>query len=208
MATSHYDKSVFVNCPFDKRYAPIFNGIVFAIFDSGFVARSSLETSDSSRNRAEIIMDIIQECKFGVHDLSRVQLDTKTRLPRFNMPLELGMFLGAKRFGGQKQKSKSCLILDAEPHRYKISCSDISGQDIKVHKNDIDKAIKMVRNWLADSLKGTGVIIPGGQHIANRYRLFLKEMPALCKKLHLDKNDLEFNDRTTLYEEWLIATTP
>jgi len=47
------------------------------------------------------------------------------------MPLELGIFLGAKRFGGPKQKRKNCLILDREKYRYQQYCSDIAGQDIK-----------------------------------------------------------------------------
>jgi hypothetical protein len=29
---------VFINCPFDHRYKPIFEGIVFAVSDLGFVA--------------------------------------------------------------------------------------------------------------------------------------------------------------------------
>ncbi len=49
-------------------------------------------------------------------------------LPRFNMPLELGIFLGAKRFGSQKQKQKNGLILDREKYRYQSFCSDIAGQ--------------------------------------------------------------------------------
>lgn len=34
------------------------------------------------------------------------------------MPLELGIFLGAKRFGTGEQKKKACLILDRDPFRY------------------------------------------------------------------------------------------
>ena len=36
-------------------------------------------------------------------------LDEETCLPRFNMPLELGVFLGAKRYE-KNQKRKSCLL--------------------------------------------------------------------------------------------------
>lgn len=34
---------VFINCPFDNAYKPIFDAIVFAIYDLGFVARSALK---------------------------------------------------------------------------------------------------------------------------------------------------------------------
>jgi hypothetical protein len=33
-----------------------------------------------------------------------VQLDAANRLPRFNMPLELGLFLGAQEYGSGAQK--------------------------------------------------------------------------------------------------------
>jgi hypothetical protein len=39
---------VFINCPFDNTYKPIFDAIVFAIYDLGFVARSSLEIDDGA----------------------------------------------------------------------------------------------------------------------------------------------------------------
>ena len=39
MPTSVYSDHVFINCPFDDQYKPLFNAIVFAIHDCGFVAR-------------------------------------------------------------------------------------------------------------------------------------------------------------------------
>src|ERR1035441_7728852 len=36
---------VFINCPFDTGYQPIFSAIVFAVYDLGFVARCSLEAT-------------------------------------------------------------------------------------------------------------------------------------------------------------------
>ncbi|HYU25729.1 MAG TPA: hypothetical protein VEO74_11030 [Thermoanaerobaculia bacterium] len=124
---------VFVNCPFDESYRPIFEAIVFAVHDCGYVARCSLEVSDASQVRIEKIAAIIAACKFGIHDISRTELDATTHLPRFNMPLELGLFLGAKRFGSPKQRSKTCLILDVERYRYQKFISDIAGQDIAAY---------------------------------------------------------------------------
>jgi hypothetical protein len=87
-----YTNSVFLNVPFDKTYKPLFDAAVFAIYDCGFVARCAREDEDSSRIRVEKIYDLIAESKYGIHDISRVTLDSKYGLPRFNMPLELGMF--------------------------------------------------------------------------------------------------------------------
>jgi hypothetical protein len=118
MPEPQFEYGVFINCPFDDAYRPLFEAIVFAVQDCGYIARCSLEVTDASQVRIERIAGIIASCKFGIHDISRTELDPATNLPRFNMPLELGMFLGAKRFGPSKHKSKTCLILDVE--RYDI----------------------------------------------------------------------------------------
>jgi hypothetical protein len=94
---------VFINCPFDNRYRPLFNAIVFAVYDLGFLARCSLEEDDAGDFRLSKIERIIEECQFGINDLSAVALDTVTNLPRFNMPLELGLFFGCRRFGPRCQ---------------------------------------------------------------------------------------------------------
>jgi hypothetical protein len=41
---------------------------------------------------------MIGECDYGIHDLSRVEVDAGG-IPRFNMPMELGLHLGARLFG-------------------------------------------------------------------------------------------------------------
>ena len=92
---------VFINCPFDSRYKPIFNAIVFSVYDLGFVARCSLEEDDAADFRLAKIERMIEQCRFGINDISAVALDDATKLPRFNMPLELGLFLGCRRFGAK-----------------------------------------------------------------------------------------------------------
>src|SRR5947207_9896562 len=91
--------SVFINCPFDKQYQPIFDAIVFCIAACGFVPRCTLELTDAGEVRIENIYRLIAQCNHSIHDISRTEVeDQPYRLPRFNMPLELGIFLGAKRF--------------------------------------------------------------------------------------------------------------
>jgi hypothetical protein len=150
-------KDVFINCPFDDTYKPLFDAIVFAVYDVGFVARCALEVDDASEVRLAKITRIIERCAYGVHDISSVGLGAGTNLPRFNMPLELGLYLGCKLFGGGAQRKKACLILDSDPYRYRASISDISGQDIHSHKGDPMRAISEVRNWLASVSKTKGL---------------------------------------------------
>jgi hypothetical protein len=194
-----YDDSVFLNCPFDAEYDPIFHAIVFAIHDCGFVARCALEADDSGDVRIEKILAIIDRCKFGIHDISRTELN-EHGLPRFNMPLELGLFLDARRFGRGKPK-KITLILDTEAYRCKEFCSDISGQDIRVHKKYPAEAIKVARDWLRANRPG--VKIPGGATIATRYGKFEADLPEMRRETQLSEDKLIFVDYISLLIGWL-----
>ncbi|MGH2727542.1 MAG: hypothetical protein ACRDKS_11290, partial [Actinomycetota bacterium] len=142
LATPPYSLSVFLNVPFDDEYRAVFDALVFVIHDCGFVARSAFETDDGTQVRIEKLLDIIGSSKYGIHDISRTELAGPQRLPRFNMPLELGLFMGAKRFGGTRQRDKRGLILDRDRYRYQVFCSDIAGQDIRAHGNSMTTAIK------------------------------------------------------------------
>jgi len=191
MTKLDYNEGVFVNCPFDSDYKPIFDAIIFAVFDCGFIASCTKQEQDASQIRIEKIYNII----------SRTELDEKTNLPRFNMPFELGIFLAAKKFGREEHGKKKCLILDKSPYRYQNFISDISGQDIEAHDNEPEKAIRIVRDWLRNtSLRRT---IPGGHEICRHYRIFIDDLPLMCNDLRLKPMELIFNDYTLLVTEWL-----
>ncbi len=192
---------VFVNCPFDKGYKPIFDAIVFAVTDLGFVARSAREEDDGGEFRLAKIQRIIEQCRYGVHDISAVTLDSTHKLPRFNMPLELGLFLGCKRYGSNRQRYKVSLIFDADLYRYQIFISDIAGQDIHAHGNDVKTAIGELRTWLATASKRTK--LPGGKDIFERYKRFQSDLPALCEELKLEPDEVTFKDLRQIMAAWL-----
>jgi hypothetical protein len=100
----NYDQNVFINCPFDNQYKPLFEAILFAVHRCGYILRCAKEFEDSSSIRIRNIVQLIRESKYSIHDLSRVSLDATEELPRFNMPLELGICYGAINFGNKKQK--------------------------------------------------------------------------------------------------------
>lgn len=60
MATSSIGPSVFINCPFDDDFRPLFNTIVFTLHDCGFEARCSLERGDGAEVRMQKIYQIIE----------------------------------------------------------------------------------------------------------------------------------------------------
>jgi len=184
MDSPEYARSVFINGPFDATYRDIFDAVIFTVFHCGYIARCARELDDASQTRIDKILRMIKECKFGIHDISRTEPDPAYGLPRFNMPFELGIFLGAKSFGTREQKRKNCLILDRERYRYQIFISDIAGQDICAHGDDSEKVISLVRDWLR---KASGrITIPGGSEIKRRYDLFNSELPLMCKRLKLE----------------------
>lgn len=195
-------ESVFLNVPFDKQYQKLFHALVFTVHECGFVARCALEGDDGSEARMDKLCTIIRDSPLGIHDLSRVTLDVANRLPRFNMPLELGIFLGAKRFGQGAQRRKSCLILERERYRYQKFCSDISGQDIRAHANTVSVAIKAVRNWLRAARPN--IPIPGGDVIVERYYRFRLEFPRMCEAERVDRRDPPFLDLRMLVTGWRV----
>ena len=171
-----YNFSVFINCPFDDAYSDLMDCLIFVIQDCGFIPRCALEIIDASQIRIQRISAIIEECKFGIHDISRTELDTRNKLPRFNMPLELGIFLGAKTFGRPEQGRKNCIILDKRMYRYQKFISDIAGQDIYSHNNRSRNLIRVIRDWLS-SMSRSMAIIPSGSIIYKRFGEYKKDLP-------------------------------
>ena len=203
MRSTRYTDNVFINCPFDSAYKPLFDAIVFTVHDCGFIARCALEEEDASQVRIDKIYDIIADCRYGIHDISRTELDANSGLPRFNMPLELGVFLGTKKFGAGDQKRKKCLVLDREPYRYQQFISDIAGQDIREHNNEVEKIVRVVRNWLRTA--SGRQTIPGGNIIWDRYQAFLREWSQMAEEYQLDVEDLIFSDYIFVIGKWLVA---
>lgn len=195
-----YENNVFINCPFDAEYRPIFEALVFAVFDCGFVPRCAYEFPGSGGARIENLVRLVRESKYGIHDISRTEISSTTKLPRFNMPLELGMFLGAMKLGTADQQKKECLIFDRTQYRYRKFISDISGQDIQPHHGSFRTAIKRVRDWL-NAASGPSVSIPGGTAMVRRYEKYLLDLPAQCAALHLKPNELTFSTSCT----WSLA---
>ena len=191
-------KYVFINCPFDNAYLPLFRASVFTVVRCGFVPRCALEIVDGAATRISKIERLIEECPLGIHDISRTELDEVSGLPRFNMPLEHGLFLGARRFGDAVQRRKKCLVLDRERYRYQMFMSDISGQDIEPHGGEVGQVMNCVRTFLNSAKRGRP--LPAGAAIAADYEAFTAVLPELCNRLRLDPAALEYRDFA-----WIVA---
>lgn len=144
---SDFDKNVFVNCPFDDDFRQILLGIVFTIIYFGYTPRLALERADSAESRIEKILGLIEDSKFGIHDLSRIESTKTGEYYRMNMPFELGIDYGCQKLKGGKWQKKKILIMEKERYRFQKAISDLSGSDIKHHNDEVDKAILAVRDW-------------------------------------------------------------
>ena len=194
---------VFINCPFDDQYKPVFNAMVFTVVRSGYRARCALETSDAAENRFGKIIKIISECRYGVHDISRTETDGDPPLPRFNMPLELGLWFGAHHLGRSDQAGKRCIVFDREQYRYLRFMSDIGGQDITAHGADVPTLIKTLAAWLRH-LPG-GIQAGGGQAILQEYETFESLLPVLCAHKKMVPAELLFADFNVLATEYVAS---
>ena len=105
---------------------------------------------------------------------------------------------------GARQREKRCLVLDRERFRYQAYLSDLSGQDIRAHGDDPVKAVRAVRDWLSQ-FTPENVLLPGARKMAERYALFLADLPALLDEVGIERTELIYNDYTTLVVGWIKA---
>lgn len=169
MPAPPFERSVFINCPFDEDFAPLLQAIAFCVTDLGFFPRLAPENADNAANRLDRIVDLVRGSKYGIHDLSRCKSTRADEYARLNMPFELGIDHGASRFGNGPFSEKTILILENERYDYQKSLSDIAGWDIEAHDGDFIKAVRHVRNWLVHHAGAEAV---GAARIQGHYAAF------------------------------------
>lgn len=152
MKTQNYEHNVFINCPFDDKYFDLLQTILFTICYFGFNPRISLEESDSGLSRLDKIVKLIKESKYSIHDLSRLQAKSIDEYYRLNMPFELGIDYGLRKFDPDFDDKRS-LILETNRYEYMKAISDINGFDIKSHADNPIKVIECLRAWFSETVK-------------------------------------------------------
>lgn len=191
--------SVFINCPFDDDFSPLFRALVFTIYRCGFYPRCAMEEDDGLDNRLSKILRIIEDCKYGIHDISRTEINPGG-FPRFNMPFELGLFYACKHFG-TGHGNKIAAIFERTKYSYQQSISDLNGIDTKDHNGDYKILIRKTSTWLATASKRK--TIPGYIIITQDFDQFEMDLPAILDESGLSLEALTFNDLTAIIEDWL-----
>lgn len=124
------------------------------------------------------------------------------------MPFELGLAVGAARFGGGE--GRDFLVMCGATHQDKATLSDMAGQDAKAHDDAPRKLVDCVRNFLAAKKDWNGAI--GGAQIWKRFESFKAQLPAMAAKAGLDRAELNtfeyLNDWLILATRWLPDAAP
>ncbi len=194
-------KNVFINCPFDNRYTPLFRIILFSVLYYGFNPRTALEDSDCVTNRLEKISSLIDVSIISIHDLSRIKSKDKNEYSRFNMPFELGIDFGIRLKGSM---TKKFLILEGEKYSYQKALSDYAGFDVFCHKNDPQELVKIIRDWFVNN-RYTGDIL-GPTALWYKYNDcwgYIYDSLMSRGYTKKDTKNVPYNEYLDLVREWL-----
>lgn len=133
---------VFINCPFDDAYTPVFDALVLVAVAYNFAPVTSAADGDTGIARIERLRDQLRNAPYSLHDLSRCTGEGELNIARMNMPLELGMAMMRQHLGG--------LIEDLGPHTWAALVpedrladrfiSDLAGYDLLEYRGGDDLA--------------------------------------------------------------------
>ena len=183
-----FSKNVFINCPFDYNYIPLLRPLLFTILYLGYNPRIASERFDSGEQRINKICELIEASRFSIHDLSRIRATRRNEFYRLNMPFELGIDFGCRRFKQGEAKNKKCLVLGKEQYRYQQAMSDLSGVDIKRHNDNPEELITQTRNWFVENELGGG---PSPAAIWESFNEFMADFYEQRKKEGFKEKDLQ-----------------
>jgi hypothetical protein len=178
---------VFVNAPFDPAYAPLFEALVFTLFACGYRVSCALEENDSGDIRLDKLAQLIAKSPRSIHDLSRIERGDND-LPRFNMPFELGMAMGARRFGGRSHKSDKIKIMVRERYKLPEYLSDLGGNDPDAHHGDPHKVIRIARDVLHASPHGQ--LLAGPAKLITTFDQFTAALPDIARGAQHEPNEI------------------
>jgi hypothetical protein len=131
-----YEKSVFINCPYDPEFEEMFLAIVFTVAAFGFIPRSARDSEGRADTRIDRITEALANSKYSIHDLSRFTGEGTDNIARFNMPLELGIALALRYERRNDGPGRNWLVLVPGGHQYQRFVSDLAGFDPEPARTD------------------------------------------------------------------------
>jgi len=201
---SNFEKNVFINCPFDSAYKSLLRPLLFTILYFDFNPKIASERNDGAEQRIDKICELIGSSKYSIHDLSRLKSKKKNEFARHNMPFELGIDYGSRRFAEKHLGEKKFLVLGNKDHDYSIALSDLAGIDIKNHGDNAEQIIFEVRKWFVETVGLTKLKPP--TVIFNDFINFMADFDAERRKEGFKDKDIyemPIPEFTLFIKEWL-----
>ncbi len=200
-----FETNVFINCPFDDDYTLLLQPLLFTILYLEFNPRIATERSDSGEQRIDKICEMIESSKYSIHDLSRLQSKKKKEFYRLNMPFELGVDYGCRKFANNHHKDKRFLVLEKNRYDYAKAVSDLSGVDIKNHEDTPIKISRIARNWLAGFAAEKSIDAPA--IVWEKFNFFMQNFAEERMKQGFSKDDIyemPTSEFTGYIKDWIL----
>lgn len=167
MALARPIAKVFLNIPYDGGFEDLYLAYLVGLTLLGLDVHATLAVPDDGRlNR---IIKLIEQADVSIHDLSRIE--TSRGIPRFNMPLELGLALYRS---AAAKRAHRVFVFEKKAYRAQRSTSDINGLDPQIHRGNPKGVMVCLRNIL----RGSGDTITVPQMLAC-YRTVKKLVPEI-----------------------------
>jgi hypothetical protein len=160
-------ESVFLNIPYDPPFEDLYLAYIVGLTQLGLQIRVALAVPN--QGRLATIIDLIEKSDFSIHDLSRVEISHG--VPRFNMPVELGLALYRSHMTKGKHR---VFIFEKQAQRAQRSTSDVNGIDPQIHKGTAKGVMCVLRNIFRQA--GDTITVP---EMLASYRAVKRKLPEL-----------------------------
>jgi hypothetical protein len=167
MARPRRVESVFLNIPYDPAFEDLYLAYIVGLTQLGLEIHAALAVPN--QGRLDTIIDLIERSDFSIHDLSRIELTHG--IPRFNMPLELGLALYRSRTTKGKHR---VYVFERKSYRMQRSTSDVNGIDPQIHHGRSKNLMIGLRNLFRQA--GNVTTVP---EMLQSYRAVKKKLPAI-----------------------------
>jgi hypothetical protein len=162
-------ESVFLNIPYDDDFEDLYVAYIVGLSQLGL--RINVTLAVPNQGRLESIIELVRQSKFSIHDLSRIEVSQG--IPRFNMPLELGIAL--YRSKGTRD-SHQVHIFETKKYRTQRSTSDVNGIDPHIHRGTAKGVMEALRNIFRQP--GDVTTVP---EMTASFRAVKRKLPELRK---------------------------
>ena len=166
MARQKRIQSVFLNIPYDGQFEELYLAYVVGLAQLGLKINTTFAIPN--QGRLDEIVQLIQQSDVSIHDLSRIELSSG--IPRFNMPLELGLALYHSHITKGRHR---IFVFERKVYRTQQSTSDLNGLDPQIHHGTPKGVMAGLRIIF---YQADGTTVP---EMLSSYRAVKRKLPAL-----------------------------